>query len=106
MKKTDNQIRNRKPIPVIVIGGFLGAGKSTLLNSILSGHHGVRAGVLVNDFGAINIDAKLVVGVDGDVVSLVNGCVCCSIRDDLIPACIYACATDNFILRGWGNSFN
>ena len=75
-------------IPVIIIGGFLGAGKTTLLNYILSENHGVRAGVLVNDFGAINIDAKLVVGVDGDTVSLANGCVCCSIRDDLIPACM------------------
>ena len=88
MKNGDNQTSDRKPIPVIVIGGFLGAGKTTLLNYILSENHGVRAGVLVNDFGAINIDAKLVVGVDGDTVSLANGCVCCSIRDDLIPACM------------------
>jgi len=95
MKKTDNQIRNRKPIPVIIIGGFLGAGKTTLLNYILSENHGVRAGVLVNDFGAINIDAKLVVGVDGDTVSLANGCVCCSIRDDLIPACMALVQRDN-----------
>jgi G3E family GTPase len=88
MKNTDSDTRDRKPIPVIVIGGFLGAGKTTLLNYILRENHGVRAGVLVNDFGAINIDAKLVVGVDGDTVSLANGCVCCSIRDDLIPACL------------------
>ena len=88
MKNGDGQVRDRKPIPVIVIGGFLGAGKTTLLNYILGENHGVRAGVLVNDFGAINIDAKLVVGVDGDMVSLANGCVCCSIRDDLIPACM------------------
>ena len=88
MNPGNREIRNRKPIPVIVVGGFLGAGKTTLLNFILSENHGIRAGVLVNDFGAINIDAKLVVGVDGDVVSLANGCVCCSIRDDLIPACM------------------
>ena len=59
----------KQPIPVIIIGGFLGAGKTTLLNYILSEQHGVRVGVLVNDFGAINIDAKLVVGVDGDMPS-------------------------------------
>ena len=88
MRHADSETPTREPIPVIVIGGFLGSGKTTLLNYILSENHGVRVGVLVNDFGAINIDAKLVVGVDGDLVSLSNGCVCCSIRDDLIPACM------------------
>jgi G3E family GTPase len=76
------------PIPVTVIGGFLGAGKTTLLNYILSENHGVHAAVLVNDFGAINIDAKLVVGVEGETINLANGCVCCNVRDDLISACL------------------
>jgi G3E family GTPase len=75
-------------IPVTIIGGFLGAGKTTLLNYVLSENHGVRAAVLVNDFGAINIDAKLVVGVEGETVTLANGCVCCTIRDDLVGACL------------------
>jgi G3E family GTPase len=72
--------------PVTVLTGFLGAGKTTLLNRILDGDHGLRVAVLVNDFGSINIDADLVVGVEagGDVISLSNGCVCCSIRDDLL----------------------
>ncbi len=70
--------------PVTILTGFLGAGKTTLLNRILNGGHGLRVAVLVNDFGAINIDADLVVGVEDDVISLANGCVCCSIRDDLI----------------------
>jgi G3E family GTPase len=80
----------RKPttIPVTLLGGFLGAGKTTVLNHVLSEDHGVRAAVLVNDFGAINIDAKLVVGVEGETVNLANGCVCCTIRDDLVGACL------------------
>lgn len=71
-------------VPLTILTGFLGAGKTTLLNRILNGDHGLRVAVLVNDFGAINIDAELVVGVQDDVISLANGCVCCSIRDDLI----------------------
>ena len=77
-----------EPIPVTIIGGFLGAGKTTLLNHILSANHGRRAAVVVNDFGAINIDATLVVGIDGDTISLANGCICCSMRDDLVGACL------------------
>lgn len=74
--------------PVTVLTGFLGAGKTTLLNRILNGDHGLRAAVLVNDFGSINIDADFVVGIEsgGDVISLANGCVCCNIRDDLLTA--------------------
>jgi G3E family GTPase len=72
------------PIPVTILTGFLGAGKTTLLNRILNGNHGLKVAVLVNDFGAINIDAELVVGVESNVISLANGCICCTIRDDLI----------------------
>jgi len=70
-------------VPVTILTGFLGAGKTTLLNRILTGNHGLRVGVLVNDFGAVSIDAELVVGVDANTISLANGCVCCQIRDDL-----------------------
>ena len=71
-------------VPVTILTGFLGAGKTTLLNRILNGDHGLRVAVLVNDFGAINIDTELIVGIEDNAISLANGCVCCQIRDDLI----------------------
>ena len=77
-------ISGRDPVPVTLLTGFLGSGKTTLLNRILNGQHGLRVGVLVNDFGAINIDAELVDGVQENTISLTNGCVCCEIRDDLV----------------------
>jgi len=74
------------PTPLTIITGFLGAGKTTLLNRILSADHGLRIAVLVNDFGAVNIDSQLVVNVEGETYSLSNGCICCTIRDDLVKA--------------------
>ena len=72
--------------PVTVLTGFLGAGKTTLVNRLLAEEHGMRLAVLVNDFGAVDIDSELIVGIDTGTVSLANGCVCCEIRDDLMGA--------------------
>jgi G3E family GTPase len=72
------------PIPFTVIGGFLGAGKTTLLNRLLSGVEGRRFAVLVNDFGALDIDGRLIARHGGDTIALANGCVCCTIGDSLV----------------------
>jgi G3E family GTPase len=82
------------PIPVTIIGGFLGSGKTSLLNHIINNTRGKRFAVLVNDFGEINIDAKLVVSVEGETISLANGCICCVIRDDLLKEVIRLCERD------------
>jgi G3E family GTPase len=71
-------------IPVTVLTGYLGAGKTTLLNRILSEPHGKRYAVIVNEFGEIGIDNDLIVGADEEVFEMNNGCICCTVRGDLI----------------------
>ncbi|ESQ81108.1 GTP-binding protein [Asticcacaulis sp. YBE204] len=70
--------------PVTVLTGYLGAGKTTLLNRILSENHGQKYAVIVNEFGEIGIDNDLIVGADEEVFEMNNGCVCCTVRGDLI----------------------
>ena len=69
----------KKQIPVIVVAGFLGSGKTTLLNHLLRNNDGVRIGVIVNDFGSVNIDSMMVAGQVDSMVSLSNGCLCCAV---------------------------
>lgn len=72
------------PIPVTILTGFLGSGKTTLLNQVLSDPQDRRIAVIVNEFGEIGIDGELVVGAEESLVELSNGCVCCTVREDLI----------------------
>jgi G3E family GTPase len=71
-------------VPVVLVAGFLGAGKTTVVNHLLAHAGGRRIAAVVNDFGAINIDAELITGAAGGVVSLSNGCICCSLEGDLL----------------------
>ena len=73
-------------MPVTIITGFLGSGKTTLLNHILSNNNDLKVAVLVNEFGDINIDSQLLVSMDETMVELSNGCICCTINDDLVDA--------------------
>jgi G3E family GTPase len=73
-------------LPVTIVTGFLGSGKTTLVNHILAHQHGLKIAVMVNEVGDIAIDSELIVGVADDMVELSNGCICCSINNDLVDA--------------------
>lgn len=76
----------KQGLPVTIITGFLGSGKTTLLNHILTNQQGLKTAVLVNEFGEIGIDNELIVTTDDSMVELSNGCICCTINEDLVNA--------------------
>lgn len=78
------QSRRINKIPVTVLTGYLGAGKTTLLNYILTQKHGKKIAVIVNEFGEIGIDHQLVLNADEEILEMNNGCICCTVRGDLI----------------------
>jgi G3E family GTPase len=84
MTETSPQKTLAHKTPVTVLTGYLGAGKTTLLNRILSEDHGKKYAVIVNEFGEVGIDNDLIVGADEEVFEMNNGCVCCTVRGDLI----------------------
>jgi G3E family GTPase len=79
-------MKQKEPIPVTVLTGFLGAGKTTLLSHLLSGNHGYKCAIIINEFGEVSIDNQLVTGVDEEILELNNGCLCCRVRKDLIKS--------------------
>src|SRR5215216_5332769 len=77
-------MKEKNPVAVTVLTGYLGAGKTTLLNHLLTQKHGYKCAIIINEFGAISIDNQLVVGVDEEILELNNGCLCCRVRGDLV----------------------
>src|SRR6266478_3184116 len=82
----DKEASHALRLPVTIITGFLGSGKTTLVNHILARQHGLRIAVIVNEIGEIGIDGELIFATDDDMVELSNGCICCSINNDLVDA--------------------
>lgn len=81
-------------IPVTIVTGALGSGKTTFVNQVLTAEHGLRIGVIVNEFGEVGIDSELIVSSKEQMIELANGCVCCTVRGDLVEAAKQLIATN------------
>ena len=100
----DNMTINyeEKLVPVLLVTGYLGSGKTTLLNRILTNKKGIKFAVIVNDIGEVNIDADLIQkggivgGADDSLVALQNGCICCTLKMDLVSQLCDLCRIDKF----------
>lgn len=79
-------LTNEAKIPVTILTGFLGSGKTTFVNYLLKEHHGLRLAIIENEFGEVGIDDGLVLQTNEEIIELLNGCICCTVRDDLIVA--------------------
>ena len=86
MTNLSDNLTSKRGMPITIITGFLGSGKTTLLNHILHNQQDLKVAVLVNEFGDIDIDTQLLVSIDQDMVQLSNGCICCTINEDLVDA--------------------
>lgn len=99
----------KPPIDFTVIGGFLGAGKTTFVNQVLGATSGTRFAVLVNDFGALNIDESLITHQTGKIMKLANGCICCSLAGGLVDAMLalmeYRDELDHILIEASGVSY-
>ena len=94
---TDTANPTQPRIPVTILTGFLGAGKTTLLNYILQQQHGYKFAIIVNEIGEIGIDSQLVENAQEEIVQMNNGCVCCTVRKDLVKSV-------QALIRRWGNA--